>query len=79
MASAFEFQDIDHGSQDLVLAVHHNAYGDRLITASSDHHLKVFDKKGGSWVLVDSWRAHDAEITDVSRFCKFKRTFKALP
>lgn len=53
----------DH--QDLLLAVDYNIYGTRIVTASSDHRLKVFDKKGANWELVDSWRAHDAEITAV--------------
>jgi len=51
-----------------VLAADYNFYGTRLVTASSDHRLKVWDKKRDTtWELVDSWRAHDAEITDVSR------------
>jgi nucleoporin SEH1 len=27
--------------------------------------MKVWDLKDGQWQLVDTWRAHDAEIRDV--------------
>jgi nucleoporin SEH1 len=61
------FTTFDHGHSDLVLAVDFNFYGNRMVTASSDHRLKVFDKKAANddWVLLDSWRAHDAEVVDV--------------
>lgn len=65
MASA-GFQTFAHGHQDLVLAVDFNYFGTRMVTASSDHRLKVWDKKDDSWSLVESWKAHDAEIVDVS-------------
>ncbi|KAI9729751.1 MAG: epoxide hydrolase, soluble (sEH) [Cirrosporium novae-zelandiae] len=56
----------DHGHADLVQACHKSYDGRRLVTASSDHRLKVFDrKKDGTDQLVDSWTAHDAEIIDV--------------
>lgn len=61
-----EFRRFDHGHQDLVLAVDYNFYGTRMVTASSDHRLKVWDRKDDSWTLTDVWRAHDAEVTDVS-------------
>ena len=61
MASAF-----DHGHKDLVLAVDYNLYGTRMATASSDHTIRVWDKQGDAWELMDSWKAHDAEVTDVS-------------
>jgi nucleoporin SEH1 len=60
------FQTFSHGHQDLVLAVDFNYFGTRMVTASSDHKLKIHDRKDDSWNLVDSWRAHDAEIIDVS-------------
>jgi nucleoporin SEH1 len=66
MAAERSFQTFSHGHQDLVLAVDFNYFGTRMVTASSDHRLKVWDKKDESWTLVESWRAHDAEITDVS-------------
>jgi nucleoporin SEH1 len=65
MASDRNFQTFPHGHQDLVLAVDFNYFGTRMVTASSDHRLKVWDKKDDSWALVDSWKAHDAEIVDV--------------
>ncbi len=60
------FQHINHSHQDLVLAVHYNYYGTRMVTASSDHRLKVWDRKDDTWNLLDTWRAHDAEVVDVS-------------
>ncbi|KAF2188625.1 WD40 repeat-like protein [Zopfia rhizophila CBS 207.26] len=65
MASDRNFQTFSHGHQDLVLAVDFNYFGTRMVTASSDHRLKVWDKKDDSWTLVESWKAHDAEIVDV--------------
>lgn len=62
---AASFSTFQHGHQDLVLAVDFNLYGDRMVTASSDHRLKVWDKKDENWILTDTWRAHDAEIVDV--------------
>ncbi|KAL1641314.1 hypothetical protein SLS58_006216 [Diplodia intermedia] len=59
------FQTFDHGHQDLVLAVDFNFFGNRMVTASSDHRLKVWDRKDENWSLVDSWRAHDGEIVEV--------------
>jgi WD40 repeat protein len=66
MAAERSFQTFSHGHQDLVLAVDFNYFGTRMVTASSDHRLKVWDKKDESWTLVESWKAHDAEIVDVS-------------
>ncbi|OAL47912.1 nucleoporin seh1 [Pyrenochaeta sp. DS3sAY3a] len=65
MAAERNFQTFAHGHQDLVLAVDFNYFGTRMVTASSDHRLKVWDKKDESWTLVESWKAHDAEIVDV--------------
>lgn len=66
MAAERTFQTFSHGHQDLVLAVDFNYFGTRMVTASSDHRLKVWDKKDDSWSLVESWKAHDAEVVDVS-------------
>lgn len=70
MAAERSFQTFSHGHQDLVLAVDFNYFGTRMVTASSDHRLKVWDKKDDAWALVDSWKAHDAEIVDVSHLHK---------
>ena len=64
MASGFT--DFDAGHRDLVAVTKYNYYGNRLVTASLDHRMKVWDLKDGQWQLVDTWRAHDAEIRDVS-------------
>ncbi|KAI9821259.1 MAG: epoxide hydrolase, soluble (sEH) [Pycnora praestabilis] len=60
------FDILPHHHEDLVQAVHYNKYGTRLVTGSSDHRLKVWEKNAeGIWILVDTWRGHDAEIMDV--------------
>ncbi|KAK3709081.1 hypothetical protein LTR37_011060 [Vermiconidia calcicola] len=61
------FHRFSHGHQDLVLAISYNYYGTRMATASSDHRVKVWDRKDGlgQWTVTDSWTAHDAEVTDV--------------
>jgi nucleoporin SEH1 len=71
MAAERSFQTFAHGHQDLVLAVDFNYFGTRMVTASSDHRLKVWDKKDESWTLVESWKAHDAEVVDVSAPFRF--------
>ena len=63
------FQKLEHNTADVVLVVNYNLYGSRMVTGASDHQLRVWDKKGLEWVLNDVWRAHDAEITDVSSQC----------
>lgn len=61
------YQRASHGHFDLVLATSHNLYGNRRVTASSDHRLRVCDRndKTGQWTVVDIWTAHNAEVTDV--------------
>ena len=66
MTAETPIQPFEHGHQDLVLAVDYNFYGTRMVTASSDHHLKVWDRKDQSWILTDSWNAHEAEVVGVS-------------
>ncbi|KAF2098465.1 WD40 repeat-like protein [Rhizodiscina lignyota] len=65
VAGPGSFQTFDHGHSDLVLAVDFDFYGTRMVTASSDQRLRVWDRKEQEWVITDAWRAHDAEIVDV--------------
>ena len=52
---------------DLVLAVDYNARGTRLVTASADHKIRVYDlNEEGSLCHIDGWTAHDASISAVS-------------
>ncbi|CAI7615743.1 unnamed protein product [Penicillium glandicola] len=60
------FADFDAGHRDLVTVTRFNFYGNRIVTASSDHRMKVWDLKDGKWQLIDTWRAHDAEIRDAT-------------
>lgn len=59
------FADLDAGHRELVTVTKFNFYGNRIVTASSDHRMKVWDQKDGQWQLTDTWRAHDAEVRDV--------------
>lgn len=63
--SSTGFHRFSHGHQDLVLAIDYNFYGTRMATASSDHKLKVWDRKDDQWTVTDVWPAHEAEVTDV--------------
>lgn len=65
MASNQSFTTFEPSHLDVVLAVDFNYYGTRMATASADHRVKVYDRKEDSWNLVDTFGAHDAEITDV--------------
>jgi nucleoporin SEH1 len=65
MASSQSFTTFEPSHLDVVLAVDFNYYGTRMATASADHRVKVYDRKDDSWNLVDTFGAHDAEITDV--------------
>lgn len=60
------FQRFSLGHKDLVYAVDYNFYGTRMVTASSDHCLRVWDRKEDGWTVLHAWTAHDAEVTDVS-------------
>ncbi|KAM5456659.1 hypothetical protein MaudCBS49596_000900 [Microsporum audouinii] len=60
------FTEFDAGHRDLVTVTKFNFYGNRILTASADHRIKVWDQKDDGWELVDTWRAHDAEIRDAA-------------
>ncbi|KAI9774556.1 MAG: epoxide hydrolase, soluble (sEH) [Geoglossum simile] len=62
--SSARYQMFNHGHEDLVREVDFNLYGTRLVTASSDQRIKVYNKEkdSGKWKLCDTWRAHDAEV-----------------
>ncbi|KAK8213581.1 hypothetical protein M8818_002883 [Zalaria obscura] len=65
MATENVFHRFNHGHQDLVLAIDYNLYGTRMVTASSDHRLQVWDRKDDGWSVTDAWTAHAAEVSDV--------------
>ena len=58
MASSYTTFEPNHN--DVVLAVDFNFYGTRMVTASADHRVKVWDRKEDNWNLVDTFGAHDA-------------------
>ena len=65
MASAQSYSTLEPNHLDVVLAVDFNFYGTRMATASADHRVKVWDRREDNWNVVDTFGAHDAEITDV--------------
>jgi WD40 repeat protein len=76
--STTSFIDFDAGHRDLVTVTRFNFYGNRIVTASSDHRIKVWDQKDGGWQLIDTWGAHDAEIRDVRKDTLSEVAWKAL-
>lgn len=64
MAQVDEFES---GHHDRVTVLHVNFDGSRILTASADHRVKVWerDPETGQRTLTDTWTAHDADIRDV--------------
>ncbi|KAI9795083.1 MAG: epoxide hydrolase, soluble (sEH) [Peltula sp. TS41687] len=57
------FDRHDHGHHDSLTALDYNQNGERKVTGSTDHRLKVFNRQAdGSWKLLDTWIGHDAEV-----------------
>lgn len=61
------FEPLQLGEQDVILAMHFDFYGTRLVTGSADHRIRVvrFKPEGGH-ELMDTWRGHNGEVLDVS-------------
>ena len=57
--------DAVHG--DKVVALHVNFDGSRVLTASVDHRIKVWnrDEHTGELKLLDVFKAHDGDVKDV--------------
>ena len=64
------FHSFENAAADAVLAISYNSSGKRLATASADHKVRIYDNGDQNTdtqaALIDQWRAHDAEILDVS-------------
>ncbi|CAK9438246.1 uncharacterized protein LODBEIA_P24920 [Lodderomyces beijingensis] len=56
------------GHEELIHDIKYDFYGKTIATSSSDQHIKTFDLDAStsSWVLNDSWKAHDSSIVRVS-------------
>ena len=81
---AHGFYPLSHANTEVVLAADFNRTGTRLATGSADHRIRVFelnedetsddgdsedeDGGGGQWELIEEWRAHNAEVSDVGTF-----------
>ena len=59
--------DFEPGHQDRVTVLHVNFDGTRILTASADHRVKVWERspQTGQRTLTETWTAHDADIRDV--------------
>jgi WD40 repeat protein len=64
MTKAEEFEP---GHADRVTVLHINFTSTRILTASADHRIKVWEREPetGEQSLTDTWTAHDADIRDV--------------
>ena len=61
------FKNFNHGAADVVLAVAFSSCGTRLAVASADHKIRVYDlEHDQTWVQVDQWRGHEAEVLGAS-------------
>ena len=56
------------GHEELIHDLKYDFYGRHVATASSDHHIKVFelDTPSQTWLLNDSWKAHDSLVVKLS-------------
>ncbi|ETN46078.1 uncharacterized protein HMPREF1541_00262 [Cyphellophora europaea CBS 101466] len=61
-----EVEQFEPGHDDRVTVLHANYDGSRLLTASIDHRVKVWDRdpKTGDRTLIETFTAHDADIRD---------------
>jgi len=59
--------NFEPGHQDRVTVLHINFDGTRILTASADHRVKVWERNAetGQRTLTETWTAHDADIRDV--------------
>ena len=59
--------DFEPGHHDRVTVLHVNFDGTRILTASADHRVKIWerDPETGVKTLTETWTAHDADIRDV--------------
>lgn len=65
----------ESGHDDRVTVIDHNFYGNRILTGSFDHKLKVFElRENNETEIVDSWTAHDGHIMDVSSKYSFRES-----
>lgn len=60
-------EQFEAGHEDRVTVLHSNYDGSRILTASIDHRIKVWDRDPttGERSLVETFTAHDADIRDV--------------
>lgn len=62
-------QELEITHHDRITVVDHNLTGKRMLTASADHRVKVYERAtvDSEPVLKDTFLAHNADIRDVSR------------
>ena len=72
---------VDNPHLDIIEAMNGNFDGSRLVTAGGDHRMAVYERveATGSWTLSDVWRAHDAEVFDVSLIFQASRYLHGFP
>lgn len=62
-----EVEQFEPDHEDRVTVLHSNYDGSRILTASVDHRVKVWNRDAttGERTLVETFTAHDADIRDV--------------
>ena len=75
-----KIQDFETNHYDRITVVDHDLTGKRLLTASADHRVKVYERATADSdpVLKDTWTAHNADIRDVSRRNIFQPIFRSM-
>ena len=63
-------QEFETDHHDQITVIDHNFTGKRMLTASADHRVKVYERAtlDSEPVLKDTWTAHNADIRDVRYF-----------
>ena len=63
-----KIQELETNHYDCITVIDHNLTGKRLLTASADHRVKVYERAtvDSEPLLKDTWTAHNADIRDVS-------------
>lgn len=64
------FRSFENVAADAILSINYTPSGTRCAIAAADHKVRIYDcanqDSGIQPTLLEQWKAHDAEILDVS-------------
>lgn len=65
--SVHDFAPFKASTVETTVCAHFDRYGTRLATGSADHRIRIYDldPDTDTWTLLDVWRGHHAEVTEV--------------